>query len=70
MSPDLNPIEQMWGNLKWQLEKHHVSNIHQLRDVIMDEWKKMPATTCASLVNSMPRMIMVVLDNNGSPTKY
>ncbi len=35
MSPDLNPIEHMWGILKWKVEKHHVSNIKQLRDIII-----------------------------------
>ncbi len=49
MSPDLNPIEHMWGILKRKVEKHHVSNIQQLHDVIMEEWKRMPATTCAAL---------------------
>ncbi len=63
MSPDLNPIEHMWGILKRKVEK-------QLRDVIMEEWKRMPATTCAALVNSMPRRIKAVLDNNDAPTKY
>ncbi len=63
MSPDLNPIEHMWGILKQKVEK-------QLRDVIMEEWKRMPATTCAALVNSMPRRIKAVLDNNDAPTKY
>ncbi len=58
------------GILKQKVEKHHVSNIQQLRDVIMEEWKRMPATTCAALVNSMPRRIKAVLDNNGAPTKY
>jgi len=42
MSSDLNPIEHMWGILKRKVEKHHVSNIQQLRDVIMEEWKRMP----------------------------
>ncbi len=57
MSPDLNPIEHMWGILKRKVEKHHVSNIQQLRDVVMEEWKRMPAITCAALLNSMPRRI-------------
>ncbi len=43
MSPDLNPVEHMWAILKWKVEKHHVSNIQQLRDVTMEEWKRMPA---------------------------
>ncbi|KAI4903415.1 hypothetical protein NFI96_026292 [Prochilodus magdalenae] len=32
-----------------------VSNIHQLRDVIMEEWKKIPVATCEALVSSMPK---------------
>ncbi len=70
MSPDLNPIEHMWDILKRKVEKHHVSNIQQLRYVFMEEWKRMPVTTCAALVNSMFRRIKTVLDNNGDPTKY
>ncbi len=37
MSPDLNPIEHLWGILKWKVEERKVSNIHELRNVIMEE---------------------------------
>ncbi len=37
MSPDLNPIEHLWGILKRKVEERKVSNIHQLREVVM-EW--------------------------------
>ncbi len=50
MSPDLNPIEHVWGILK---RKVKVSNIHQLHDVVMEEWQRTPVTTCEALVNSM-----------------
>ncbi len=33
--PDLKPIEHIWGILKRKVEKHHVSNIQQLHDVII-----------------------------------
>jgi len=33
-------------------------------------WKRVPATTCAALVNYMPRRIKAVLENNGAHTKY
>ncbi len=69
MSPDLKPIKLMWGILKWKEEKHH-HTIQQLCDVIMEEWKRMPATTGAALVNYMARRIKAVLDNNGAPSKY
>ncbi len=31
MSPDPNPIEHLWDILKWKVEEHKISNIHQLR---------------------------------------
>lgn len=70
MSPDLNPIEHMWGILKRKVEERNVSNITQLREIIQEEWNRIPTVTCASLVNSMPRRVAAVLKNNGGHTKY
>ncbi len=70
MSPDLNPIEHLWGILKRKVEERKVSNIHQLRDVIMEEWRRTPVATCEALVNSMPKRVKAVLENNGGHTKY
>ncbi len=36
-SPDLNPIEHLWGILKRKVEECKVSNIHQLCYVVMEE---------------------------------
>ena len=70
MSPDLNPIEHLWGILKRKVEVYKVSNICQLRDVVMEEGKSIPVATCEALVNSMPRRIKAVLENDGDHTKY
>ncbi len=70
MSPDLNPIEHLWGILKWKVEERKVFNIHQLRDIVMEEWKRTPVATCGALVNSMPKRVKAVLENNGGHTKY
>ncbi len=52
MTPDLNPIENLWGIFKWKVEERKVSNIHQLSDVVMEEWKSTQVATCEALVNS------------------
>ncbi len=70
MSPERHPIEHLLGILKWKVEERKVFNIHQLRDVIMEEWMRTPGETCESLVNSMPKRVKVVLENNGDHTKY
>ena len=70
MSPDLNPIEHLWGILKRKVEVCKVSNIYQLCDVVMEEGKSIPVATCEALVNSMPRRVKAVLDNDGGHTKY
>ncbi len=46
--PDLNPIEHLWGILKRKVEEHKVSNIHQLHDVVMEEWKRTPVNLWSS----------------------
>ncbi len=70
MSSDLNSIKHLWGILKWKVEECKVSNIHQLRDVVMEEWKRTPVETCEALVNSMPKRVKAVQENNGGHTKY
>ncbi len=53
-----------------QTEGGGAQGLHQLRDVIMEEWKRTPVATCEALVNSMPKRVKEVLENNGGPTKY
>ncbi len=59
-----------WGILKRKVEERKVSNIYQLSDVVMEEWKRTPVATCEALVNSMPKRVKAVLGNNGGHTKY
>ncbi len=52
MSPDLNPIEHLWGILKRQVEHHSPSSIQSLKEVILEEWKKIDLEKCRQLVHS------------------
>ncbi len=53
-----------------KVEECKVSNIHQLSDAVMEEWKRTPVATCEALVNSMPKRVKAVLENNSDHTKY
>ncbi len=70
MSPDLNPIEHLWGILKRQVEHHSPSSIQSLKEVILEEWKKIDLAKCRQLVHSMPRRLGAVIKNYGGQTKY
>ncbi len=65
MSPDLNPIEHLWGILKRQVEHHSPSSIQSLKEVLLEEWKKIDLAKCRQLVHSMPRRLGAVIKNHG-----
>ncbi len=63
MSPDLNPIEHLWGILKRQVEHHSPSSIQSLKEVVLEEWKKIDLAKCRQLVHSMPRRLGAVIQS-------
>ncbi|KAK6306447.1 hypothetical protein J4Q44_G00233720 [Coregonus suidteri] len=49
-SPDLNPIENLWRELKVHIAQRQPRNLKDLEKVCMEEWAKIPAAVCANLV--------------------
>ncbi|KAK3530790.1 hypothetical protein QTP70_002824 [Hemibagrus guttatus] len=43
-SPDLNPIESLWRELKIRVAQQQPQNISALDEICMEEWAKLPAT--------------------------
>ncbi|KAK6299813.1 hypothetical protein J4Q44_G00298460 [Coregonus suidteri] len=43
-SPDLNPIENIWRELKVRVAQRQPQNITALEEICMEEWAKIPAT--------------------------
>ncbi|CAJ0919250.1 unnamed protein product [Ranitomeya imitator] len=43
MSPDLNPIEHLWRDLKMAVWRRHPTNIRDLEQFAKEEWSKIPA---------------------------
>ena len=71
-SPDLNPIEHLWGELERRLKKRavHPKNKSELEAAVKEEWLKIPYETLEKLIESMPRRIEACISNDGWPTRY
>jgi len=69
-SPDLNPIENLWSILDHNVRDRRPQNKAELFRVLQDGWNALDRDLLRRLVDSMPRRIQAVLDNNGWPTKY
>ena len=49
-STDLNPIENLWAELKKHVWARRPTNLIQLHQLRQEEWAKMPPTYCGKLV--------------------
>ena len=65
-SPDLNPIENLWGIVKRKMRDTRPNNADDLKAAIKATWASITPEQCHRLIASMPRRI----DPKGGPTKY
>ena len=68
-SPDLNPIEHLWRDLKITVQQCSPSNLTEPQRICREEWQKLPKYMCAKLVASYPRLEAVIAAK-GASTKY
>ena len=69
-SPDLNPIENLWGIVKRKMRYARPNNAEELKATIRATWAPITPEQCHRLINSMPRHIAAVIQAKGAPTKY
>lgn len=71
-SPDLNPMENMWGILAKHVyaNSRQFSTVADLKQVINTEWQSISAQTCKNLVDSMNNRIFQLIQRNGAHTDY
>ncbi len=62
-SPDLNPIENLWRELKVRVAQRQTQNITALEEICMEEWAKIPATVCENLVKTYRKRLTSVIAN-------
>ncbi|GAB0096980.1 hypothetical protein DMENIID0001_125670 [Sergentomyia squamirostris] len=74
-SPDLNPIENLWGILVRRIydpdsENCEFNNTSDLKAAIIKAWEEIEQETITNLIQSMSKRIFEVIRKNGGLTKY
>ena len=71
-SPDLNPIENVWQELKRMVQRNSnkLTNLMELDNQVLQAWRNVPPEFCRRLVDSMPHRIAACIAAAGGPTKY
>jgi transposase len=71
-SPDLNPIENIWGQLVRTLyaENKTYTTEDELKKAIRVAWNQLSLQTLENHVDSMPNRIFQIINRNRGPTDY
>ena len=71
-SPDLNPIEHLWSELKRRLSGYPEApkGMTELWERVEVEWEAIDKSVCQKLISSMPGRVKAVLKAKGGYTKY
>ena len=71
-SPDLNPIEHLWREVKNMVRKakDKPRNLVELDNLVLQAWRDVPPEMCHRLVDSLPWRIATCIAAEGGPTRY
>ena len=69
-SPDLNPIEHLWGELKSRVHARKPSNLQQLEQFAKEEWANIPQDRCLQLVANYPKRLLAIIQQKGHAINY
>ena len=69
-SPDLNPIEHVWAEMKRLLRDRDTSSLPKLEAEIRDIWENLDRSYLKALFDSVPDCLSEVIKNKGKATKY
>ncbi|WKY15049.1 hypothetical protein Q1695_000509 [Nippostrongylus brasiliensis] len=52
-SPDLNPIELVWGNMKADIRKRNIKNLDDLKVAALQYWRTLAPELCTNYIAGM-----------------
>ncbi|GBC00707.1 hypothetical protein RclHR1_03950003 [Rhizophagus clarus] len=70
MSPNQNPIENVWQLLKIKISKKKINTTRILKAQLAREWNQLSEYLAKNLVNSMERRVTALIEVGGDFTMY
>jgi transposase len=64
-SPDLNPMEAIWGILKQRIRRRRWDGLEQLKEVLQDEWSKITVQEVRARIAEMPSRCRTLANSGG-----
>jgi hypothetical protein len=71
-SPDLNPIENLWSIMSRRVYANgkQFERVPDLKAALFEAWEAIPIAMLESLISSMPRRSVEVIEKKGNKTHY
>ena len=70
-SPDINPIENIWGSMKQYLRNtFKPKNLDELKEGIQEFWQTLTPEVCQRYISHLDKVIPKVIQVNGEPSGY
>lgn len=71
-SPDLNPIEHVWDNLKRRIRSREPAptSINELKIAVVEEWENIPQEDIQDIMDGLPNRLEEVIRARGGNTHY
>lgn len=69
-SPDLSPIENLWGLVDAKVAQQGCQTFDEFKAAVFKAFKEVPIETCENLIDSIPKRLERMVQNNGGKAGY
>ena len=70
-SPDLNPIENLWSIMKYEISKlPKPKSIDEMALLLAEQWNQLTPKVWKNLIESMPRRVKACIEAEGGSIRY